>query len=118
MFVFGGQFRSSLSEGALLEDNPVCNRASSRTPGCLDHLLQLATSKTSRCSGGVTNRTTELWGIESVQNGKQKDEPGLQMQAGISFLCPQGQLQDSQRIQSLLVKREGWVLVDLHREGV
>ncbi|XP_077854810.1 myelin-oligodendrocyte glycoprotein isoform X15 [Macaca mulatta] len=47
----GEQFRSPLSEGALLEDNPVCNCAGSWTPGCLDHLLQLATSKTSRCSG-------------------------------------------------------------------
>ncbi|XP_070953500.1 myelin-oligodendrocyte glycoprotein isoform X1 [Macaca nemestrina] len=41
-------YRSPLSEGALLEDNPVCNCAGSWTPGCLDHLLQLATSKTSR----------------------------------------------------------------------
>ena len=80
LLVFGRQFRSPLPEGALLEDSPVCNRAGSGTPGCLDHLLQLATSKTSRCSGGVANRTTELWGTEAVQNEKQKDEPGLQMQ--------------------------------------
>ncbi|XP_066862739.1 myelin-oligodendrocyte glycoprotein isoform X6 [Kogia breviceps] len=46
-------FRSPLPEGALLEDNPVCNRAISRTPGGLDHLLQLATPKTSRCSAGA-----------------------------------------------------------------
>ncbi|XP_037700739.1 myelin-oligodendrocyte glycoprotein isoform X6 [Choloepus didactylus] len=40
--------RSPFSEGALLEDYPVCNCAGSWTPGCLDHLLQLATSETGR----------------------------------------------------------------------
>ncbi|XP_074167604.1 myelin-oligodendrocyte glycoprotein isoform X2 [Sminthopsis crassicaudata] len=41
-------FRSPFPESALLEDNSFCDSASSGTPHCHDHLLQLAASKISR----------------------------------------------------------------------
>lgn len=64
-------FRSSLPESALLEDNAVCYCACSWTPGCLDHLLQLAAPKTGRCSVWAANRTTVQRGTQAAQNGKK-----------------------------------------------
>lgn len=55
----------------MLEGNSVCYCTCSWTPGCLDHLLQLAAPKTSRCGIWAANRTTLQRGTQADQNEKK-----------------------------------------------
>lgn len=105
LFLLGGKFRSSLSEGAMLEGDPVCHRAGARTPGCLGHLLQLAAPKTSRCRGGMQT---------GPRSRGRKDEPGLQM-LGSPSLSP-GLARLLGESVGPIVER-GCVPAELHREA-
>lgn len=74
---FSLPFRSSLPEGALLEGNTVCYCTCSWTPGCLDHLLQLAAPKTSRC---------RIWAAQDHSAaGTQADQNGEKWNQGPTF---------------------------------
>lgn len=113
LFVLGGQFRSSLSEGALLEGDPVCHCAGARTPGRLGHLLQLAAPKTSRCRGGVQTgpRSRGCKQGHGAGGGKMNQGSrcwGLPLSPG-----PAGLLRES---VGPIVER-GCVPADLHREA-
>lgn len=115
------QFRSPLSEGALLEDNPVCNRTSSWTPGCLDHLLQLVASKTGRWGGGeeTVNRTTKQWGTQAALTGKQCNQnPGIPLLSS----CPSAGSSGVARRFAYEIcgapHGKGRVILSVHREDV